>query len=64
MEGFLGLSLAKLEYQGRRTRAETFYVWKDLLRLQVESLGPLGAKYWQAVIEAVACVLHTFQRIL
>ena len=34
-----GLQLSKLEYQGRRSRAEQFAIWKDLIALQIQSLA-------------------------
>ena len=40
------LTLNKLEYNGRRSRAEQFNTWKDLVALQVQSLGRAGLRVW------------------
>ena len=47
------LQFAKLEYTGRRSRAEVFTTWKDLVALQVESLGPAGVACWSGIWQKV-----------
>ena len=44
-----GLKLTKLEYQGRRSRAEQFAVWKGFAALQVQSLGYAGVSCWMGL---------------
>ena len=43
------LMLNKLEYNGRRSRAEQFNIWKDLVALQVQSLGRAGLRVWSEI---------------
>ena len=49
LDAMKGLQLPKLEYQGRRSRAEQFAVWKDLVALQIQSLGEAGLACWTAI---------------